>query len=98
MPVRVGGSVMKANLIHKVNPAYPADAKARRIQGTVTLKVLIDKSGTPTNLKSVNPDADASLIAAAIEAVSQWRYKPTLLDGEPVDVATTIDVNFTLTQ
>lgn len=97
-PVRVGGSVMQANLIHKVNPIYPADAKARRIQGVVTLKVLIDKSGTPTNLEPVNPDVDASLIAAAIEAVSQWRYKPTLLNGEPVEVTTTIDINFTLIQ
>jgi len=97
-PVRVGGKVMESNIIHKVTPIYPADAKARRIQGLVTLKVLIDKSGTPTNLEPVNPDADASLIAAAIEAVSQWRYKPTLLDGEPVEVTTTIDINFTLNQ
>lgn len=97
-PVRVGGNVMQANLIQKVTPNYPADAKERRIQGKVTLGVIIDKDGVPTNITVQSPDTDASLNAAAVEAVSQWRYRPTLLNGEPVEVITTIDVNFTLAQ
>ena len=75
---------------------YPPLAKAARVQGTVKLDALISKTGTITNLKLIS--GPPLLVAAAMAAVQQWQYKPTLLNDEPVEVITTIDVNFTLSQ
>ena len=97
-PIRVGGKVIEANLIQKVTPIYPAAAKERRSQGTVLLDVLIGKDGVPAGVEPKPSDVDPDLTAAAVEAVRQWRYKPTLLNGEPVEVQTTVEVNFTLQQ
>lgn len=92
--IRVGGNVQAANLIRKVTPVYPPLAKQARIQGTVRFTAIIGKDGTIQNLQLVQ--GHPLLVQAAQDAVKQWVYKPTLLNGEPVEVVTQIDVNFTL--
>jgi len=94
--IRVGGNVQQANLISKVIPMYPADAKEARIQGVVHLAVIIGRDGTVQNIEVVS--GHPLLVQAAMDAVKQWRYKPTLLNGNPVEVVTQVDVNFTLSQ
>jgi protein TonB len=94
--LRVGGNVQAANLIKKIAPPYPPLAKQARIQGTVRFNATISKEGTIQNLTLVS--GHPLLVPAATEAVKQWIYKPTLLNGEAVEVLTTIDVNFTLSQ
>jgi protein TonB len=94
--IRVGGNVQAANLINQVRPAYPPLAKQARISGTVELSAVIGKDGRVQDLKVVR--GHPLLVQAALDAVKQWVYKPTLLNGEPVEVSTTIDVNFTLAQ
>jgi protein TonB len=94
--IRVGGNVQQANLIRKVTPVYPPLAKQARIQGTVKFTAVISRDGTIQNLQLVS--GHPLLVPAAQEAVKQWVYRPTLLNGEPVEVITQIDVNFTLSQ
>ena len=95
-PLRVGGNVQAANLIKKITPVYPALAKSARVQGTVRFQAIIGKDGTIQNLQMIS--GHPMLVASATDAVKQWVYKPTLLNGEPVEVITQIDVNFTLSQ
>lgn len=95
-PVRVGGNVQATKLIRQVKPAYPAAAKAQGIEGTVLLKAIIGKDGSLLSVVVINKLADPDLAAAALAAVQQWRYEPTLLNGEPVEVVTTITMNFSL--
>ncbi len=92
--IRVGGPVQAANLESKVDPAYPPLAKQARIQGTVRFNIGIGRDGGVVSLEVVN--GHPLLIPAAAEAVRQYRYKPTLLNGQPVEVTTQVDVNFTL--
>jgi periplasmic protein TonB len=94
--IRVGGNVQAANLVRKVTPTYPPLAKQARVQGTVRFQAIIGKDGTIQNLQLVT--GHPLLVPAATEAVKQWLYKPTLLNGEPGEVITQIDVNFTLSQ
>jgi len=94
--IRVGGQVQQANLIRQPKPIYPPLAKQARIQGVVRFNAIIGKDGTIQNLQLIS--GHPLLVPAAEEAVKQWLYKPTLLNGEPVEVATVIDVNFTLSQ
>jgi protein TonB len=94
--IRVGGNVQAANLINQVRPIYPPLAKQARISGTVELSAVIGKDGRVQDLKVVR--GHPLLVQAALDAVKNWIYKPTLLNGEPVEVSTTIDVNFTLSQ
>jgi protein TonB len=94
--IRVGGNVQAANLIKKITPVYPALAKSARIQGTVRFTAIIGKDGTIQNLQLVS--GHPMLVQSATEAVKQWVYRPTLLNDEPVEVITQIDVNFTLSQ
>ena len=94
--IRVGGNVQAANLINQVRPIYPPLAKQARISGTVELSAIIGKDGRVQDLKVVR--GHPLLVQAALDAVKNWVYKPTLLNGEPVEVSTTIDVNFTLAQ
>jgi periplasmic protein TonB len=94
--VRVGGNVQQANLVSQVKPVYPPEAKQDRVQGTVQLDVIIDREGHVENISVLaGPEP---LIQPAVEAVKQWTYRPTLLNGEPVRVETTVSVNFTLAQ
>ena len=90
--IRVGGAVMTAQLIDKVQPTYPSEAKERGIQGVVKLQVIVAKDGTILELQVIS--GDSILAEAATAAVRQWRYQPTLLDGRPVEVVSTIDVIF----
>lgn len=94
--IRVGGNVQAANLVRKVTPVYPPLAKQARIQGVVVLEAEISKEGTIENLKVIT--GHPLLIQAAIDAVKQWRYKPTMLNNEPVPVVTTVTVNFAFSQ
>ena len=95
-PIRVGGNVAQANRLYWVTPVYPAEAKQNRIQGTVTLEITIDKDGHVSQITVISGPAE--LIQSAADAVQQWAYRPTLLNGEPVTVLTTVDVNYTLSQ
>jgi protein TonB len=95
-PIRVGGNVQSAKLIRQPRPVYPPLARQARISGTVKFNAIIAKDGTIQNLQMVS--GHPLLVQAATEAVRQWVYQPTLLNGEPVEVITTIDVNFTLSQ
>ena len=92
--VRVSSGVQSGLLIRKVNPAYPPLARQARIQGTVILQALISKDGNIENLQLIS--GHPMLAPSAIEAVTQWKYKPYLLNGEPVEVETQVQVNFTL--
>jgi len=91
---RVSKGVMEGMLIHKVVPDYPAPARALHIGGTVELQATISRAGTIENLRVVN--GPALLQQAARDAVMQWRYRPYLLNGEPVEVETTVNVEFKL--
>jgi protein TonB len=95
-PVPVGGDVQMAKLLKRVIPEYPAMAKAARISGIVRLIGVIGKDGAIRDLRLVS--GHPMLARAALEAVQQWVYKPTLLNGNPVEVIAPIEVNFTLGQ
>jgi periplasmic protein TonB len=92
--VRVSSGVVQGLIVRRVNPVYPPLARQARIQGTVILQAEISKEGTIQNLQLIS--GHPMLAPAAIEAVKQWKYKPYLLNGEPVEVETQIQVNFTL--
>jgi len=85
---------MAGNLLQKTIPQYPAIAKAARIQGTVVLQATISKGGGIENLRVVS--GPPMLQQAALDAVRSWRYKPYLLNGDPVEVETTVNVVFNL--
>ena len=93
--IRVGGMVQAAKLVFQPRPAYPEALQKQGIQGTVFLHAVIGTSGQILSLAPVT-DADPALTKAAMDAVRQWKYTPTLLNGEPVEVVTTITVGFRL--
>lgn len=93
-PIRVGGNVQHARIIKKVPPVYPDEARQAGISGTVRLHAIIAKDGTIKNLELVS--GHPLLAQAALDAVRQWTYQQTLLNGFPVEVDTTIDVIFAL--
>jgi TonB family protein len=92
--VRISSGVAQGLLVTKVPPQYPQDAKDQRIQGVVVMKVIVDKEGNVENIQLVS--GHPLLAPPAIEAVQQWKYKPYLLNGLPVEVETQVQVNFTL--
>jgi len=94
--IRVGGNVQQTKLLIQPHPIYPPEAKAKRLQGTVVLEATIGKDGKIENLQVLS--GDPLLAAASLEAVKNWQYSTTLLNGDPVEVVTNIDVNFTLSQ
>ena len=94
--IRVGGKVQSANLIRRVRPVYPPLARQSRIQGTVVLEAIISKQGYVDNLRVIR--GHPMLTEAAMNAVKQWYYKPTVLNSAPVEVITRVTVNFSLTQ
>ena len=96
--IRVGGNVQQANLISETKPIYPELARQAGIEGTVLLEAIIGKEGNVVNFRVVNTLVNPELVKAAVAAVKQWLYKPTLLNGEPIEVVTTIRVNFSLAQ
>jgi TonB family protein len=92
--VRISQGVSQAMIESKVSPTYPPEARAARVQGSVILKAIIGKDGTVQNLSLIS--GDPLLASAAMDAVRQWKYRPYLLNGNPVKVDTQITVNFTL--
>jgi protein TonB len=92
--IRVGGQVQSAKIMNQARPVYPALARQARIQGKVLLEAVINKEGVIEELTVVS--GHPLLINAALDAVKQWRYQPTMLNGVAVEVITTIEVNFTL--
>jgi periplasmic protein TonB len=92
IPIRVSGPIQEAKLIHKVNPVYPEIAIRGRVSGIVTLEAVIDEEGTVSDIKIL--DGHPFLAAAARDAVKQWKYSPTLIGGEPVQVLATVTVIF----
>jgi TonB family protein len=94
--IPVGGNVMQGRLIHQTRPVYPPLARNARIQGVVHLSAIIDKDGKVKSATLI--DGHPLLAPAALDVVKNWLYEPTLVNGEPVEVETQIDVNFTLSQ
>jgi TonB family protein len=94
--LRLGGDLEASSRITKVQPVYPDSAKSAGISGTVILHAVISKDGKPLSLRVMNGQIDPDLARSAVEAVSQWRYTPTLLNGEPIEVDTTITVIYSL--
>lgn len=94
--IRVAARVAEANLVHDVPPQYPPDAGRARIEGSVVLIAVIGEDGT---VKEVRVESGLPLLAqAAMDAVKQWRYKPYLVDGQPVEIDSRITINFTMTK
>ncbi len=93
-PIRVGGIVAEANVVRRVQPVYPGLARSARVQGTVEFTAVISKEGRVENLQLVR--GHPLLVNAARDAILQWQYRPTMLNGQAVEVLTTITVNFTL--
>ncbi len=94
--ISVSPEKMQNQIVHKVNPVYPPEAKKARIQGRVILDAVIGKTGDMEQVKVVSGPKE--LQQSALDAVRQWTYKPYLMNGEPVEVRTTIDVNYTLAE
>jgi protein TonB len=92
--IKQGGIVQAAKLIHQPQPIYPVLARQTGIQGAVVLRAVIDHDGDVSELQVIS--GHPLLVQAALNAVKQWRYQPTLLNGEPVEVETTITVSFVL--
>jgi periplasmic protein TonB len=92
-PIRIS-RMMEGNLVHRVQPEYPPLARQARIQGTVVLRAIINREGRIENLQLVS--GHPMLVQAAMDAVRQWRYRPYVLNDQPLEVETQITVNFTL--
>ena len=95
-PIRVGGQVQAAKIRHQVMPVYPPLARAARIAGAVHLEAIIARDGAVRSLRVIG--GHPLLVPAAVEAVEQWTYYPTLLNTQPVEVLTEIEVNFKLAE
>ena len=93
--IRVSSGVTQGLLVRRIEPQYPQMAKIARVQGAVVLAAVIGKDGAIENLHVVST-ASPLLNQAALDAVRQWKYRPYILNGEPVEVDTTVTVNFTL--
>jgi len=92
----IGGNIQAAKIITKVQPVYPDSAKSAGVSGIVILHAVVGMNGKPLSLRVMNSQVDPDLARSAVEAVSRWRYSPTLLNGEPIEVDTTVMVNFSL--
>jgi len=94
--IRLGGEIEAAKIVSKAQPVYPDAARSAGISGTVILHAVISTDGKPLSLRVMNSQIDPDLARSAVEAVTQWRYTPTLLNGEPIEVDTTITVIYSL--
>jgi TonB family protein len=94
--IRIGGNVQAVKLVYQTKPPYPEHAQQNGIQGSVVLQGVISTTGNPIGVEALSKAVDQELAQAAADTVSQWRWEPTLLNGEPVEVVTTITVNFRL--
>jgi TonB family protein len=95
-PIRIGGMVQAAALTRQVKPTYPADLLAQGVEGFVVIDAIISKEGVPQSLKVQNAGVNQEFIDAAMAAVHQWGFRPTTLNGEPIEVDTTVQVDFKL--
>jgi protein TonB len=93
-PIHVGGALQASKLIFKVDPVYPPLAKQARISGIVLLEVTVDEGGSVTNVRVLR--GHPLLVQAAVDAVRQWKYSPTILNGQPESVIADVTVNFAL--
>ncbi len=94
--IRISGGVAAGNIVKKVNPEYPPEARAQGISGAVVMRALISASG---DVESATPvSGPSTLRQAAVDAVTQWKYRPYVLNGKPVAIDTTVTVMFTLSQ
>ena len=89
-------SINCGKLVHSVRPEYPKDARRKRIQGIVSLRVVVAKTGEMRDVQAL--DGDPLLIPSALSAVKQWRYTPCILNSEAVEVGTVVDISFNLDQ
>jgi TonB family protein len=96
--ILIGGNVQASRLITQVRPVYPEDLQQLGVEGTVLMRAVISKEGTVLNPVVVNTGVNPGLVKAAVDAVRQWTYQPTLLNGQPVEVLTTIEIHFQLGQ
>ncbi len=94
--MRIGGNVQAAKLVKQARPVYPPDLRDQGTEGVVLLEAIVSKEGEPISLRVLNANVNPLFGAAATDAVKQWRYTPTLLNGEPVEVVTRIDIEFKL--
>ena len=94
--IRIGGSVQAAKLVNQVRPIYPQQMKDQGIQGSVLLDAVIGVDGRIVNVEPVNSLVHPDLVQSAIDAVRQWEYEPTYLNGNPIEVQTSITINYTL--
>jgi protein TonB len=95
-PIRVGGKVQAAKIISQASPVYPLEAVEQGISGKVHLEAIISAAGVIREVKVLS--GDPLLATSALEAVKQWRWRPTYLNGQPVEVITQIEVTFRLTK
>jgi TonB family protein len=93
---RVGGNVQPLRLVEKTMPVYPPELEKQGVEGTAVVRTVISRDGVPLNPHVLNTEVDQRLAQAALESVRQWRYQPTLLNGQPVETATTVTVEFRL--
>jgi TonB family protein len=96
--LRIGGNMQAAKMVKQVRPEYPAHLKAAGTEGTVLMEAVIGTDGRVMNLKTLNTQVHADFIKATTDAVNQWQYEPTYLNGVPVEILTQITVNFTLSR
>jgi TonB family protein len=97
MRIRLGATIAQGQLTYQLPPTYPKEARAKKITGTAVLHAIIGLDGSVLELEVANPDrVDPALAAAAMQAVQQWRYRPTILNGDSVEVDTSVSVTFTL--
>jgi TonB family protein len=94
--IRVGGNVQATKLVKMARPTYPENLQQLGIEGSVLLRAVVSTDGSLLNLAVANTDVHPGLAKAAMDAVSQWAYQPTLLNGQPVEVVTTVTVEFRL--
>jgi len=96
--IRVGGNIQATKMLRMQRPQYPQHLQSQGVEGTVLLEGIIGVEGNILSLRSVNSLVNPELTKAAMDAVSQWRYQPTLLNGQPVEVITMITVNYKLAE
>lgn len=95
-PIRVGGNIRAPRKLYHVNPVYPVSMREAGREGTVPIEAIIDREGSVISLRVLSAQVHPDFAAAASDAVRQWRFAPTLLNGEPVDVSMTVSVRFSL--
>jgi TonB family protein len=92
--IRVGGMVQPVRLVARIPPVYPPELEQQGVEGVVVIRAVISRDGVPLNPRVLNTEIDPRFAQAALDSVKQWRYQPSLLNGEPVETATTITVEF----